>query len=90
MTLQAGANQPPPLEPCDLFATDPVLGAAMEREGAVREVMASFGKAVGSEEVFEWGSLANRSNASGELEFEDAVAQMVGPVGVACPRSSTW
>lgn len=57
---EAGANQPPPLEPYDLFATDPVLGAAMEREGAQREPMASFGKAVGAEEVFEWGFLANR------------------------------
>ena len=69
MTLQAGANQPPPLEPYDLFATDPVLGAAMEREGAQREVMASFGKAVGSQEVFEWGSLANRH--SPELATHD-------------------
>ena len=78
MTLQAGANQPPPLEPYDLFATDPVLGAAMEREGAQREVMASFGKAVGSQEVFEWGSLANRH--SPELATHDRFGNRIDEV----------
>ena len=89
MTLEAGANQPPPLEPYDLFASDPVLGAAMEREDAVRETMAPFGKAVGSEEVFEWGSLTNRSNASGELEFEDAATLMMAQMSGAFDRAPT-
>ncbi len=78
MTLQAGANQPPPLEPYDLFGTDPVLGAATEREGALREVMASFGKAVGSQEVFEWGSLANRH--SPELATHDRFGNRIDEV----------
>ena len=78
MTLQAGANQPPLLEPYDLFGTDPVLGAAMEREGAQREVMASFGKAVGSQEVFEWGSLANRH--SPELATHDRFGNRIDEV----------
>ncbi len=78
MTLQAGANQPPPLEPYDLFATDPVLGAAMEREGAQRKVMASFGKAVGTQEVFEWGFLANRR--SPELATHDRFGNRIDEV----------
>ena len=78
MTLEASANQPPPLEPYDLVATDPVLGAAMEREGAQRSAMASFGKAVGSEEVFEWGRLANRH--SPELATHDRFGNRIDEV----------
>ncbi len=58
----ATANQPPPLESYNLFTTDPVLGDALEREGAGAELdaLAAFGARVGSAEVFEWGRQANR------------------------------
>ena len=54
-------NQAPPLEDYDLFATDPVLPAAVEREGggwAVGE-LGEFGRVVGSAESFHHGALAN-------------------------------
>ncbi len=56
-------NQSPPLEPYDLFSTDPVLGGAVEREGGVGDLdrLASFGRRVGTEEVFTWGHQANRN-----------------------------
>lgn len=55
-------NQPPPLEPYNLFTTDPVLGTAVEREGGVgdSQQLADFGGRVGAEEVFRWGDEANR------------------------------
>ena len=78
MTFEANANQPPPLEPYDLFASDPVLGAAMEREGGDRETMAAFGKSVGTGEVFEWGFLANRH--SPELATHDRFGNRIDEV----------
>lgn len=56
-------NQPPPLEPYNLFTTDPVLGDAVVREGGASELPAlgAFGARIGSAEAFEWGHQANRS-----------------------------
>ena len=53
-------NQPPPLEPYDAFATDRVLGEALEREGAgwARERAAQMGVIAGGEATG-WGRLAN-------------------------------
>jgi putative acyl-CoA dehydrogenase len=56
------ANQPPPLEPYNVFTADPVLGAAVEREGGAAHVddLIAFGERIGSAEVFDWGHQANR------------------------------
>jgi putative acyl-CoA dehydrogenase len=54
-------NQPPPLEPCNLYDSDPALKDALVREGgkwAVDKVRA-FGARLGTEEAFELGRLAN-------------------------------
>jgi putative acyl-CoA dehydrogenase len=53
-------NQPPPLEGYNLFATDPVLQAALEREGAAwaADHTRRFGETVGGE-PFAWGVEAN-------------------------------
>jgi putative acyl-CoA dehydrogenase len=57
-------NMVPPLEPYNLFTTDPVLADAIEREGGGRgadhDLLVAFGERAGSKEVFEWGHLANR------------------------------
>ncbi len=51
-----------PLEPYNLYATDPVLRRAVVREGAgdAEPDLLQFGERVGSEEVFGWGFDANR------------------------------
>jgi putative acyl-CoA dehydrogenase len=53
-------NQPPPLAPYDAFATDRVLAAALEREGAAwaKDRAARVGVIAGGDAV-EWGRLAN-------------------------------
>ncbi|MEM7340663.1 MAG: acyl-CoA dehydrogenase family protein [Actinomycetota bacterium] len=58
----ASTNQPPPLEPYNVFRTDPALRGAVEREGAAAHVawLDAFGARVGSDEVFGWGRDANR------------------------------
>ena len=54
-------NQPPPLPDYDPFASDPVLPAAVEREGAgwAAESISEFGRTVGTAEWFHQGALAN-------------------------------
>ena len=54
-------NQPPPLPNYDPFASDPVLPAAVEREGAgwAAESISEFGRTVGTAEWFHQGALAN-------------------------------
>ena len=56
-------NQSPPLEPYNLFTTDPVLGQAVSREGAGsdEDLLTSFGERIGTEEVFLWGHQANKN-----------------------------
>jgi putative acyl-CoA dehydrogenase len=53
-------NQPPPLTGYDVFSTDRVLSAALEREGAgwAREQAVRVGTIAGGE-AMEWGRLAN-------------------------------
>ncbi|MDG2113551.1 MAG: acyl-CoA dehydrogenase family protein [Actinomycetota bacterium] len=54
-------NQPGPLEPYNLFTSDPVLGEAFAREGSSDAgLLTAFGERAGSDEVFEWGHQANR------------------------------
>ena len=62
MATHEVANQAPPLEPYDLFTTDPVLASAVSLEGAGADLdlLARFGRRVGAEDVFEWGFQANR------------------------------
>ena len=55
-------NQPGPLEPYNLFTSDPVLGESFAREGSNDvALLAAFGSEAGSEQVFEWGHQANRN-----------------------------
>ena len=78
-------NQPPPLEGYDLYTTDPVLPAAVAREGGTwaEPHIAEFGRAVGSAEMFSLGALANEhepklrthdrfGNRTDEVEFHPA------------------
>ena len=55
------ANQPPPLEDLDLFATDRALAEAVAREGAGWAVpaLSAFGRRLGAAETLELGRLAN-------------------------------
>lgn len=62
MSDRSTANQPPPLEPYNLFSTDPVLTGLACREGAGADLdwLAALGARVGSAEVVDWGHQANR------------------------------
>lgn len=55
-------NQPPPLEPYNLFTADPIIAECARREGAGDdfETLTQFGRRVGSDEVYRWGDEANR------------------------------
>jgi len=55
-------NQPPPLEPYNLFSSDRALVEAVEREGAAWAVddLAAYGARLGSPETVRLGYLANR------------------------------
>ena len=55
-------NQPPPMAEYNLFESDPVLAAALEREGGAwaKDRVRSFGAMLGTERVFALGETANR------------------------------
>ncbi|HJS71272.1 MAG TPA: acyl-CoA dehydrogenase family protein [Acidimicrobiia bacterium] len=57
-------NQVPPLEGYNLYLTDPVLDAAVAREGAKssRDDLIGFGATAGSPEYIRWGFEANRND----------------------------
>ena len=80
MTDPASSNQPPPLEPYNLFTTDPVLGSAVEREGGAPELddLAAFGELVGSADVFDLGREANRNEP--ELVTHDRFGDRIDEV----------
>lgn len=78
-------NQPPPLVDYNLYLTDPILDAAVGREGAKasRDDLVLFGSVVGSAEVIDWGFQANThdpvlrthdrfGNRSDQVEFHPA------------------
>ncbi len=69
-----------PLEPYNLYASDPVLREAVAREGAsgFEDALVSFGARVGSEEVFRWGFDANRY--SPELVTHDPYGERIDEV----------
>ncbi len=73
-------NQPSLLEPYNLFATDPVLADAVEREGgaAALDGLDRFGERVGSAQVFDWGRAANRNEP--ELITHDRFGDRVDEV----------
>src|SRR6185312_9698003 len=56
-------NQPPPLEPYNLFASDAVLRAAVKREGAAyaEKELAALGTTLGAPETVALGFAANRN-----------------------------
>ena len=62
MATHVVTNQPGPLEPYDLAATDPVLLDAVATQTGTRpsDDLAAFGATIGTEEVFRWGFEANR------------------------------
>jgi putative acyl-CoA dehydrogenase len=45
----------------NLFTADPVLPAAVRREGGNTDLLTAFGAQVGSDEIGEWARLANRN-----------------------------
>jgi putative acyl-CoA dehydrogenase len=55
------SNQPPPLVDYDLYRSDPVLSAAVEREGGAwgEQLLSGLGARLGSGEVIDWGFEAN-------------------------------
>ena len=73
-------NQAVPLEPYNVFTSDPVLPAAIEREGAgsATASLVDFAERVGSEEVMAWGFDANRHVP--ELQTHDRVGDRVDEV----------
>src|SRR3954451_1660227 len=62
-TTHEVANQAPPLVDYDLFSANVPLAEALEREGGgwARERCAEVGRAWGTQEVQEWGRLANEN-----------------------------
>ena len=76
-------NNPPaltPLEPYNLYESDPVLQRAIEREGAsgAEADLVDFGARVGSEQVYRWGFDANRY--SPELVTHDPFGERIDEV----------
>jgi putative acyl-CoA dehydrogenase len=73
-------NQTPPLEDYDLFASDPVLVAAVAREGGswAKEQLGEFGRAVGTAESFHLAALANANSPI--LQTHDRVGNRIDEV----------
>ena len=69
-----------PLEPYNLYTSDPVLRRSVEREGGghANSILDGFGERVGSIEVSEWGFQANRH--SPELVTHDRFGERVDEV----------
>jgi putative acyl-CoA dehydrogenase len=69
-----------PLEPYNLFTTDPVLQRSVEREGAgaATQDLIEFGERVGSSEVYQWGVDANRHHP--ELVTHDRFGDRIDEV----------
>ncbi len=93
-------NQPGPLASYNIFTTDPVLSDAISREGGDIKLLENFGARVGSEEVREWGRLANKNvpilhthdpfgERIDEVEFHPAYHSMLSLAvesGIHCMR----
>ena len=72
------SNQATPLEPYNLYTSDPVLADAVARESGSASDLSEFGARAGSSETFEWGHLANRH--SPELVTHDRFGERVDEV----------
>ncbi|MDP2408783.1 MAG: isovaleryl-CoA dehydrogenase [Pseudolabrys sp.] len=96
-------NQPPPLEPYNLFASDTVLRAAVEREGAgwAAGELGALGATLGTPETVQLGFAANRQppvlhafdrygHRLDEVEFHPAWHQLLGIAVKAGLHSSPW
>src|ERR1043165_6567635 len=61
--IMSDTNQPPPLVDFNLFTSDEVLGAALDREGAswARPHIEQFGKTLGTEQAIRLGFEANEN-----------------------------
>jgi len=73
-------NQPPPLPDYDVFAADPVLPAAVEREGAAwaADDISAFARTVGTADWFYDGHLANENTP--ELHTHDRYGNRIDEV----------
>jgi putative acyl-CoA dehydrogenase len=69
-----------PLEPYNLYTSDPVLHRSVEREGGghANSILDGFGERVGSIEVSEWGFQANRH--SPELLTHDRFGERIDEI----------
>jgi putative acyl-CoA dehydrogenase len=95
------SNQPPPLEPYNLFASDIVLREAVQREGVLSSGLESIGQVFGAPEVVALGFAANKNppqlktfdrygHRIDEIEFHPAWHDLLG---IACGfglHSSPW
>ncbi|WP_189215705.1 MULTISPECIES: acyl-CoA dehydrogenase family protein [Streptomyces] len=100
------SNQPPPLGGHDVFSTDRALAEAVERHLApglvdeVRAELSAFGRTAGSDQVREWGRLANENppvlrthdrygNRIDEVEFHPSWHRLLGK-GVSQGLTAAW
>jgi len=100
MSMSSSDNQPGPVDSYNLFTTDPVLPAAVRREGGNTDLLTAFGAQVGSDEIREWGRLANRNvpilhthdrfgDRIDEVEYHPAYHSMLNlaiEAGIHCMR----
>ncbi len=97
------ANQPPPLEPYNLFTSDTVLRAAVKREGATgaEKALSALGGTLGKPETVKLGFDANEfppqlktfdryGHRVDEVEFHPAWHELMGIVLSAGLHSSPW
>ena len=97
------ANQPPPLEPYNLFTSDTVLRQAVEREGAAwaDPGLAALGATFGGPETIRLGFDANKSPPTlrtldryghrlDEVEFHPAWHVLLGLAVKADLHASPW
>src|SRR5674476_790738 len=97
------SNQPPPLEPYNLFASDAVLRAAVKRERAqwADGELTALGQTLGRPETIQLGFAANANTPSlrtldryghrlDEVEFHPAWHELLGIALKAGLHSSPW
>ncbi len=97
------SNQPPPLEPYNLFGSDAVLRAAVDREGAgwAAQDLFALGATLGHPDTIALGHAANRNppllrsfdrvgNRIDEIEFHPAWHALLGLAVKAGLHSSPW
>jgi putative acyl-CoA dehydrogenase len=96
-------NQPPPLEPYNLFSSDAVLRDATQREGAgwAKDELTALGATLGKPETVQLGFDANRfppqlrtldryGHRLDEVEFHPAWHELLGLAVRAGLHSSPW